>query len=179
MRSFALVLPSSRSSSFLAGLPYALREAGFVTGILLLIVLGVVTDWTIRLIVLNAKMSGRRSYIDILDSCFGKPGRAAASFFQFAFAFGGMCAFCVILGDTIPRVLLALVGPETSPVVSFLISRPIVTTVLTLSVSYPLSLYRDIEKLSHASTLALIRCVFPSSPSGPSQRRSLTFIWHA
>jgi len=32
-------------------------------------VLGVVTDWTIRLIVLNAKMSGRRSYIDIMDSC--------------------------------------------------------------------------------------------------------------
>ena len=36
---------------------------------MLLLVLGVVTDWTIRLIVLNAKMSGRRSYIDIMDSC--------------------------------------------------------------------------------------------------------------
>lgn len=155
-----LIITSSwRLSLRLTGLPYALREAGFLTGILLLIFLGVVTDWTIRLIVLNAKMSGRRSYIDILDSCFGKPGRAAVSFFQFAFAFGGMCAFCVILGDTIPRVLLALVGPDTSSVVSFFISRPIVTTVLTIGISYPLSLFRDIEKLSHASTLALIRCV--------------------
>lgn len=51
------------------GLPYALREAGLLSGIVLLLVLGVVTDWTIRLIVLNAKMSGRRSYIDIMDSC--------------------------------------------------------------------------------------------------------------
>ncbi|GAA5897125.1 hypothetical protein JCM6882_001799 [Rhodosporidiobolus microsporus] len=141
------------------GLPYALREAGFFSGILLLLILGCVTDWTIRLIVLNAKMSGRRTYIDIMDSCFGRHGRAAVSFFQFAFAFGGMCAFEVILGDTVPRVLLALVGPDPSPLVGFLIGRHFVVTVLTVGISYPLSLYRDIEKLSHASTLALISMV--------------------
>lgn len=141
------------------GLPYALREAGFFSGIALLVILGVVTDWTIRLIVLNAKMSGRRTYIDILDSCFGKPGRAAASFFQFAFAFGGMCAFCVIIGDTLPRVFQWLVGPDPNAVTSFFISRRIVTTILTVGVSYPLSLYRDIEKLSHASALALVSMV--------------------
>ena len=44
-----------------AGLPYALREAGFFAGIVLLVIVGIVTDWTIRLIVLNAKMSGRRT----------------------------------------------------------------------------------------------------------------------
>ncbi|GAA5866457.1 hypothetical protein JCM3774_004690 [Rhodotorula dairenensis] len=141
------------------GLPYALREAGFFSGIALLIILGVVTDWTIRLIVLNAKMSGRRTYIDILDSCFGKPGRAAASFFQFAFAFGGMCAFCVIIGDTLPRVFQWLIGPDPNAVTSFFISRRVVTTILTVGVSYPLSLYRDIEKLSHASALALVSMV--------------------
>lgn len=141
------------------GLPYALREAGFFCGILLLLILGVVTDWTIRLIVLNAKMSGRRTYIDILDSCFGRPGRAAASFFQFAFAFGGMCAFCVIIGDTLPRVLQWLAGPDVNGFVNFLISRRVVTTILTIGVSYPLSLYRDIEKLAHASALALVSMV--------------------
>ncbi|KAG0665668.1 hypothetical protein C6P46_006452 [Rhodotorula mucilaginosa] len=141
------------------GLPYALREAGFFSGIVLLVVLGMVTDWTIRLIVLNAKMSGRRTYIDILDSCFGKPGRAAASFFQFAFAFGGMCAFCVIIGDTLPRVFQWLVGPDANAVTNFFISRRVVTTILTVGVSYPLSLYRDIEKLSHASALALVSMV--------------------
>lgn len=31
------------------GLPYAIREAGFVTGIALLVGLGIITDWTIRL----------------------------------------------------------------------------------------------------------------------------------
>lgn len=47
----------------LTGLPYAMKEAGLLAGLLLLIGLGVVTDWTIRLIVLNAKLSGSSSYV--------------------------------------------------------------------------------------------------------------------
>ena len=72
------------------GLPYAVSQAGFFTGILLLVVLCGVTDWTIRLIVVNAKLSGRNSYIEIMNHCFGSSGRAAVSVFQFAFAFDGM-----------------------------------------------------------------------------------------
>ena len=73
----------------ISGLPYAISQAGFFSGIILLAVLCFVTDWTIRLIVINAKLSGRHSYIDIMDHCFGSSGRAAVSFFQFTFAFGG------------------------------------------------------------------------------------------
>jgi sodium-coupled neutral amino acid transporter 11 len=40
-----------------------MRQAGLLAGLLLLLGLGVVTDWTIRLIVLNAKLSGASSYI--------------------------------------------------------------------------------------------------------------------
>lgn len=80
---------------FFQGLPYAVRQAGFFTGIILLIVLCAVTDWTIRLIVINAKMSGRKSYIAIMDHCFGGSGRAAVSLFQFAMAFGGILSYLV------------------------------------------------------------------------------------
>lgn len=68
----------------------------------------------------------------------------------------GMCAFCVILGDTIPHVLVSILPDDPGAFVSFLISRQFVIAFLTLAVSYPLSLYRDIEKLSKASALALV-----------------------
>jgi sodium-coupled neutral amino acid transporter 11 len=71
------------------GLPYAVSQAGFFLGLVLLVVLCGVTDWTIRLVVINAKLSGRTSYIEVMNSCFGPSGRAAVSFFQFSFAFGG------------------------------------------------------------------------------------------
>jgi len=67
-----------------------MNQAGLVTGIILLVVLCITTDWTIRLIVINAKLSGRNSYIEIMHHCYGSSGRAAVSFFQFAFAFGGV-----------------------------------------------------------------------------------------
>ncbi|KAF8577746.1 amino acid transporter [Ramaria rubella] len=156
------------------GLPYAIRQAGFFTGIILLVILCGITDWTIRLIVVNAKMSGRSSYIAIMDHCFGSSGRAAVSLFQFVMAFGGMCAFGIIIGifgfyyyedvlklpisgDTIPHVIRSLFpNLHTVPVLSIFTSRQFVVAFCTITVSYPLSLYRDIHKLSRASGLALV-----------------------
>ncbi|KIJ39913.1 hypothetical protein M422DRAFT_174440 [Sphaerobolus stellatus SS14] len=138
-------------------LPYAVRQAGFFTGLILLVALSAVTDWTIRLIVVNAKMSGRNSYIAIMDHCFGSSGRAAVSFFQFAMAFGGMCAFGIIIGDTIPHVIISIFpGIHKIPVLSLFTNRQFVIGFCTVTVSYPLSLYRDIHKLSRASGLALV-----------------------
>lgn len=82
----------------IVGLPYSMRQSGFVAGVILLVGLAMLTDWTIRLIILNSKLSGRQTYIEIMDHCFGQKGKAAVSLFQFAFAFGGMCAFCVSSG---------------------------------------------------------------------------------
>ncbi|KAG8936851.1 hypothetical protein FRC02_010713 [Tulasnella sp. 418] len=139
------------------GLPYALRQAGFVTGVILLVLLCGVTDWTIRLIVINAKLSGRNSYIDIMDHCFGRSGRAAVSAFQFAFAFGGMCAFGIIIGDTIPHVIRSIFpNLSSTPVLSIFANRQFIVALCTVTVSYPLSLYRDIHKLARASGFALV-----------------------
>ncbi|KAG2119523.1 amino acid transporter [Suillus discolor] len=139
------------------GLPYAVNQAGFFLGIVLLVGICAVTDWTIRLVVINAKLSGRTSYIEVMNSCFGPSGRAAVSFFQFSFAFGGMCAFGIIIGDTIPHVIRSIFPTlHTIPVLSLLTNRQFIITLCTTCVSYPLSLYRDIHKLSRASGLALI-----------------------
>lgn len=40
-----------------------------LAGLLLLVALGAVTDWTIRLIVVNAKLSGQSTYIGIMNHC--------------------------------------------------------------------------------------------------------------
>jgi sodium-coupled neutral amino acid transporter 11 len=120
-------------------------------------VLCAVTDWTIRLIVVNAKLSGGHSYIDIMTHCFGSSGRAAVSFFQFSFAFGGMCAFGIIIGDTLPQVLRSVFPTlPTIPILKLFANRQFVIAFCTICFSYPLSLYRDIHKLARASGLALV-----------------------
>ena len=155
------------------GQPYAFRRAGLAMGIILLVSLTITVDWTIRLIVINSKLSGADSFQATMQHCFGTPGLIAISLAQWAFAFGGMVAFCIIVGDSIPHVLEALIpGLRDIPFLWLLTDRRAVILLFVLAVSWPLSMYRDIAKvgpvccsssynltrrqLAKASTLALI-----------------------
>lgn len=62
-----------------------------------------------------------------------------------------------LLGDTIPQVIRTVFpNLSTIPVLSLFANRQFVIALCTLCVSYPLSLHRDIHKLSRASGLALV-----------------------
>jgi sodium-coupled neutral amino acid transporter 11 len=130
------------------GQPYALRQAGMTMGILLLTALTITVDWTIRLIVVNSKLSGADSFQATMQYCFGKSGLIAISIAQWAFAFGGMVAFCIIVGDTIPHVLGALFPSLRDMSFLWLLTdRRAVIIIFVAGISYPLSLYRDIAKV--------------------------------
>lgn len=137
------------------GQPYAFKNAGLLAGIVLLIGLTIIVDWTIRLIVVNSKLSGANSFQGTVEHCFGKPGLIAISIAQWAFAFGGMVAFGVIVGDSIPHVLQAVFpGLSNMPVLGLLADRRVVIVVFILAISYPLALYRDIAKVSYEAKSA-------------------------
>ncbi|TPX10986.1 uncharacterized protein E0L32_008023 [Thyridium curvatum] len=157
LRSAFMNMANSIIGAGIIGQPYAFRQAGLVAGVALLVGLTVMVDWTICLIVVNSKLSGASSFQGTVERCFGRPGLVAVSLAQWLFAFGGMVAFCVIVGDSIPHVLLA-VWPSIRdvPVVGLLANRRVAIVVFVIGVSYPLTLYRDIAKLSKASTFALI-----------------------
>ena len=53
------------------GQPYAVRQSGLIGGIILLLVLTVVIDWTIRLMVVNAKISGTDTFQATVSKCYG------------------------------------------------------------------------------------------------------------
>lgn len=68
-------------------------------------------------------------------------------------AFGGMIAFCIIVGDTIPHVMAAVFPSlRDMPFLWLLTNRRAVIVIFILGVSYPLSLYRDIAKASSTSS---------------------------
>jgi sodium-coupled neutral amino acid transporter 11 len=73
---------TGRRGAGIIGQPYAIRNAGLVTGTALLIGLTVVIDWTIRLIVINSKLSGTDSFQATVQYCFGRSGLVAISLAQ-------------------------------------------------------------------------------------------------
>jgi solute carrier family 38 (sodium-coupled neutral amino acid transporter), member 11 len=118
-------------------------------GIILLIGLTITVDWTIRLIVINSKLSGADSFQGTMQHCFGRTGLIAISIAQWAFAFGGMIAFCIIVGDSIPHVMEALFPAlKDMRFLWLLTNRRAIIILFVLGLSWPLSLYRDISKVS-------------------------------
>ncbi|KAI4847967.1 putative amino acid transporter [Aureobasidium sp. EXF-8846] len=150
MSSAFMNMANSIIGAGIIGQPYALRQAGLLTGVILLIILTITVDWTIRLIVTNSKLSGTNSFQATVEHCYGKSGLVAISIAQWAFAFGGMIAFCIIVGDTIPHVMSALFPSlEDSHFLWLLTDRKFVIVVFIMAISYPFSLYRDISKVGH------------------------------
>lgn len=154
MRSAFMNMANSIIGAGIIGQPYAFRQAGLTMGTILLVVLTVTVDWTIRLIVINSKLSGADSFQATMQHCFGKSGLIAISVAQWAFAFGGMIAFCIIVGDTIPHVIEALFPALVNvPFLWLLTDRRAVIVLFILGISWPLSLYRDIAKVCPPSNL--------------------------
>lgn len=148
LKSSFMNMANSIIGAGIIGQAYAFKEAGMVTGIVMLIGLTVTVDWTIRLIVINSKMSGSNSFQGTMEHAYGKSGLVAISVAQWAFAFGGMIAFCIIVGDTIPHVISALFPSwREKSFLWLLTNRRAVIILFILGVSYPLSLYRDIAKV--------------------------------
>ncbi|OUM51038.1 hypothetical protein BVG19_g119 [[Candida] boidinii] len=140
------------------GQAYAIKNTGVATGLIVLVILTFLIDWTIRLIIINSKLAGVTSYQNTVSKCFGTKGKIFISLVQGLFAYGGSMAFCVIIGDTIPHVLRSLFKEQIkdNEFLSFLLGRNTLIVLLIMGISYPLSLHRDISKLSKASGLALI-----------------------
>lgn len=148
LKSAFMNMANSIIGAGIIGQAYAFKQAGLTTGIILLIGLTITVDWTIRLIIINSKLSGSNSFQGTMEHAFGKSGLVAISVAQWAFAFGGMIAFCVIVGDTIPHVIAALFPSlRDAPFLWLLTNRRAIIVLFILGVSYPLSLYRDIAKV--------------------------------
>ncbi|CUS24325.1 LAQU0S15e01970g1_1 [Lachancea quebecensis] len=136
------------------GQPFAVKNCGLLGGVLAIVLLSFLVDWTIRLIVVNLRISGKTTYQDSVELAMGRKGKLLILLSNGLFAFGGCIGFCIIIGDTIPHVLRAFFSGHDN-----LFHRNIVIVVVTCLISFPLSLNRDISKLSKASMLALASMV--------------------
>ncbi|CUM68360.1 uncharacterized protein PRCAT00006082001 [Priceomyces carsonii] len=144
------------------GQPFAFKNCGLVGGLVVMVFLTFLVDWTLRLIVINAQLAKTKSYQDTVGKCYGQTGRYILLLSISLFAVGGCMAFSVIIGDTIPHVLKAFIPDsitnDDSPV-GWIFKRNTIIILSITCISYPLSLNRDISKLEKASGFALIGMV--------------------
>ena len=79
--------------------------AGFYFGVILLIIVALFTDYGVRNLVASGIKRHRQDYELICEWAFGKSGYYCITVFMFIMAYGGMVAYHVVIGDTVPHVI--------------------------------------------------------------------------
>ncbi|XP_035264115.1 putative sodium-coupled neutral amino acid transporter 11 isoform X1 [Anguilla anguilla] len=139
--------------SGIIGLPYSMNQAGLPLGMLLMILVACITDYSIILLIKGGQLSGTRSYQALVQSTFGFTGYLILSVLQFVYPFIAMVSYNIITGDTLTKVFQRIpgVGPD-----HMLAERHFVILVTTVVFTLPLSLHRDISKLGKVSLLSMV-----------------------
>ncbi|XP_076463815.1 putative sodium-coupled neutral amino acid transporter 11 [Babylonia areolata] len=146
--------------SGIIGMPYSLKQAGFGLGILLLLFVALISDYSILLLVQGGLLSNSHSYQDVVLAAFGRPGFYTLTVLQFIYPFIAMVSYNVIIGDTITKIVLWMAGNSTGFVHDVLGNRRFVICIVTLLVTLPLSLYRNIGKLAKWALLSIVMIFF-------------------
>lgn len=71
-------------------IPAAIREAGLSTGVVMLVLVALVTEYTLYILVSVGISVGCFSYQEVMKKAFGKVGCTAAVVAQLALTFSGM-----------------------------------------------------------------------------------------
>ncbi|XP_030436286.1 putative sodium-coupled neutral amino acid transporter 11 isoform X1 [Gopherus evgoodei] len=139
--------------SGIIGLPYSMKEAGFPLGVLLLVGVAYITDYSIILLIKGGNLSGTNSYQELVNKSYGFIGYLILSTLQFLYPFIAMISYNIITGDTLTKVFQTIpgVGPD-----SLLTYRQVIILCTTIIFTLPMSLYRDIAKLAKVSFISLI-----------------------
>lgn len=139
--------------SGVVGIAYALRQAGFGVGIILLIMFAAITDYSLCILIKAGIATGTSTYQDLVQAAFGLPGFYVLTFMQFIYPFIAMISYNVIIGDTVTKVLVRIFSV---PADSILGNRHFIVIMASLLVTLPLSLHRNISKLNKVSLTSLV-----------------------
>ena len=132
----------------IVGLPFAIQEAGFVPGVLLVIFCALLTERSLRLLIETAKHANVPSYETAAEAAYGKFGFYLVASNMFVMAYGAMLSYLMILKDTFSSIL----GIDDGDV---LMKRTVLVVISSL-VILPLSCQRDMADLAKTSKINVV-----------------------
>ncbi|CAM9615994.1 unnamed protein product [Pylaiella littoralis] len=135
----------------IVGLPYALAQSGLWAGAFMMFLAAYLNARATNMLIATGEKTGRLNYEELMAHAFGNAGMYVYSFFVVVLAFGAMSAYLVIVADTIPEVAKAS-GVSTGPFVD----RHAVIALFGIFAVLPLSLLKDLSKLSYTSGVSVL-----------------------
>ena len=132
----------------IVGMPYAIKEAGLVSGFIMIVMCAFLTDYSLRQLISLGKVADVNSYETLMEASFGRPGFVFLSVNMFLMSIGSMIAYLIIIKDTLPALLQ--VPPDDD------YTKRLIMIISSLLIILPLSMQRDISDLEKTSKFNVI-----------------------
>eukprot|EP01063_Lacrimia_lanifica_P000051 TRINITY_DN10024_c0_g1_i1.p1 TRINITY_DN10024_c0_g1~~TRINITY_DN10024_c0_g1_i1.p1 ORF type:complete len:662 (+),score=206.36 TRINITY_DN10024_c0_g1_i1:51-2036(+) len=134
------------------GLPFSYERGGFWVATVLLVLIGILTAYSVKLIVRLGEAIGAPDYEILCERLLGRTGYYTVSYSMIFFAYGAMLTYLIIIGDTMAPVL----GDWFDS--AFFGNRTVMILLCACLICLPLSSFRDIGKLGKTSGISIV-CV--------------------
>jgi solute carrier family 38 (sodium-coupled neutral amino acid transporter), member 11 len=134
--------------SGIVGLPFAIKQAGLVAGVALVLLTATITGKSLRMLIETAKHVHKQSYETTAEVAFGPIGFRFILINMFIMAYGAMVTYLMITKDC--ASLLLGIAPDES------LYQELVLLVISLGIQLPLACLRDMADLEKTSGLAVL-----------------------
>lgn len=131
--------------------PFAVRSAGIVPAVVLLVVCAVMADVSLRLLCLSQYYGRGETFESLADKVLGPRWRITALIGKVVLSFGACVGYLVALGDLLPGLIQDWgIGSD----------RAVALTVATLGPILGLALLRDLSALWFTSAIAVVSILY-------------------
>lgn len=143
----------------IVGIPYALKQSGFVTGIVLIVITAVCNEKTLRLLISTAKHVHVSTYETAMEVAFGSLGFRFTALNMLIVAYGAMVSYLMMIRDTF-SIVFGMNDTTNNGNGTNTYSSSILLVTVSCCVLLPISCQRDMADLARTSRISVVIDVF-------------------
>lgn len=133
-------------------IPSAFNTSGMIMAVFYLIVVTLLTVFSISLIIIAAERTGQHSYEALARTLFGRGGDILVAILMWLLCFGGAVGYMIAVGDIFERILSHSTVPAYLQTSS---GRRCIVSAVWLVFMLPLALPKQVNSLRYASALGV------------------------
>eukprot|EP00943_MAST-04B_sp_MAST-4B-sp1_P009337 g9337.t1 len=138
------------------GLPFAFQQQGFLPAIIGMVVIAIVTYFTMILQIEVGRTCGCFTYESVCELAFGRKGFYGLVFFMGVNSFGVCVAYICLIQLVLPPIFQPIIASFVPKIDQQYVTPEVMIFTLSTFLLLPLSLYRNIASFEKVSFLSII-----------------------
>nr|XP_020467471.1 sodium-coupled neutral amino acid transporter 3-like [Monopterus albus] len=152
-------LSNAIMGSGILGLAFAMSNTGIILFVILLVLITILSAYSIHLLLKSAGVVGIRAYEQLGNRAFGTPGKIVAACVITMHNIGAMSSYLFIVKSELPLVIQAFLG-QTENTGEWFLNGNYLIIIVSIFIILPLAIMKQLGYLGYTSGFSLSCMVF-------------------